>query len=91
MTALAAGGNVLVTAQPSAATWTWPANPIPDGAIVGVCNVTGSAFAANAQTPAANTGQTMNTTTAFTTLAAGACIRYQWNQSQATWYRVQVQ
>ena len=89
MTAVADGGNVLVTAQPSAATWTWPANPVPDGAIVGVCNVTSGAWSTNAQTPAANTGQTMNTTAAFTTLAAGACVRYQWNQSQTTWYRVQ--
>jgi hypothetical protein len=89
MTALSGGGHVLVTAQPSAATWTWPANPVADGAIVGVCNVTGSAWSTNAQTPAANTNQTMNTTAVFTTLAAGACVRYQWNQSQATWYRIQ--
>lgn len=83
------GGNFLVTAQPSAATVTWPPNPVPDGAIVGVCNVTGSAWATNVLTPAANTGQTMNTTAAFTTLAAGSCVRYQWNQANATWYRVQ--
>lgn len=89
MAALADGGNVLVTAQPAAATWTWPANPIPDGAIVGVCNVTSAAWATNAQTPAANTGQTMNTTAVFTTLAAGTCLRYQWNLSQLTWYKVQ--
>lgn len=89
MAALSAGGNILVTAQPAAATWTWPANPVADGAIVGVCNVTSAAWATNAQTPAANTGQTMNTTAVFTTLGAGVCLRYQWNQSQLTWYKVQ--
>lgn len=89
MANLSQGGNVLLTAQPSAATWTWPANPVADGAIVGVCNAGTSAWSANAQTPAANSGQTMPLTTVFTTLAAGACVRYQWNQSQATWYRVQ--
>jgi hypothetical protein len=88
MTNLATGGDVIVVAQPSAATWTWPALPVTDGAIVGVCNGTTSAFATNAQTPAANTGQTMNITTAFTTLAAGACIRYQWSQATLTWYKI---
>lgn len=86
---IAVGGNFLVTAQPAVATTTWPANPVPDGAIVGVCNVSGSAWSTNAQTPAANSGQTMNTTAAFTTLAAGTCVRYQWNLANATWYRVQ--
>jgi hypothetical protein len=89
MAAMATGGNVLITAQPSAAVITMPPLPIPDGAIVGVCNVTNAAFSTNAVTLSANTGQTLAQTATLTTLAAGVCAREQWNQSQATWYRVQ--
>jgi len=89
MAAIGTGGNVLIAAQPSAATITMPPIPIPDGAIVGVCNVTSAAFATNVVTLAANTGQTLNQTATLTTLAAGVCAREQWNQSQLTWYRVQ--
>lgn len=87
--ASADGGNYLITAQPSAATITMPANPVPDGAIVGVCNVTGSAWATNVVTLAANSGQTLSVAATLTTLAAGVCAREQWNQATATWYRVQ--
>lgn len=83
------GGNLLVTGQPLAATITMPANPILDGAIVGVCNASGSAWATNAVTLAANSNQTLAQAATLTTLAAGTCAREQWNQSQATWYRVQ--
>lgn len=83
------GGNLLINAQPAVATITMPANPILDGAIIGVCNVTGSAWATNAVTLAANSGQTLAQAATLTTLAAGTCAREQWNQSQATWYRVQ--
>ncbi len=89
MAQLAYGGNVLITAQPSAAVITMPANPSPDGAIVGVCNSSGAAFATNAVTLAANTNQTLAQAATLTTLAAGTCAREQWNQSLATWYRVQ--
>jgi hypothetical protein len=89
MTALASGGHLLVNAQPSAATITMPANPIADGAIVGVCNVTGAAWSTNVVTLSANSGQTLAQTATLTTLAAGTCAREQWNQSQATWYRIQ--
>src|SRR5215831_8331106 len=34
------GGNVIITAQPSAATITMPANPVADGSDVGICNGT---------------------------------------------------
>lgn len=87
--ASADGGNVLITAQPAAATITMPANPVPDGAIVGVCNVTGAAWATNVVTLAANSGQTLAQAATLTTLAAGTCAREQWNQANATWYRVQ--
>lgn len=83
------GGNLLVNAQPSAATITMPANPILDGAIVGVCNVTGAAWVTNVVTLAANSGQTLAQAATLTALAAGTCAREQWNQANATWYRVQ--
>jgi hypothetical protein len=86
---IADGGNMLVTAQPSAATITMPPNPIPDGAIIGYCNVTGGAFSAAAVTMVANTGQTMNTAVTVTAQAANSCALVQWNQVNATWYRVQ--
>ncbi len=89
LTALAQGGNLLITAQPSAATITLPPNPVPDGAIVGVCNVTGGAFATNVVTLAANTGQTLAQAATLTTLAAGTCAREQFNLAATTWYRVQ--
>lgn len=90
MSALTTGGDLLVNAQPSAATFTLPASPIPDGALIAVCNVTNAAWVTNAVAFGANTGQTCGApcTTAFTTLAAGSCAQVQWNQSQATWYRV---
>lgn len=83
------GGNLLVNAQPAAAVMTMPPNPILDGTIIGVCNVTGSAWVTNAVTLAANANQTLAQAATLTTLAAGACAREQWNLSQATWYRVQ--
>ena len=86
---LLAGGNLLVTAQPSAATVTLPPSPIPDGAIVGYCNVTGAAFTTAVVTFAANANQTLAQAATLTTLAAGTCAREQWNQANATWYRVQ--
>lgn len=88
---LSQGGNIILTAQPSAATITLPASPVADGATVGVCNGTNANFAANAIGFAANTGQTCaapcSTTTA--TLAAGTCLKVQFNRSQLTWFKVQ--
>lgn len=88
---IADGGDFLVTAQPSAATITMPPLPIPNGAIIGICNTSASAWATNAVTVAGNTNQTspVGATATITTLAAGTCARYQWVQSTAAWYRVQ--
>lgn len=90
-TLLSDGGNWLITAQPSAATITLPASPVPRGAIVGICNTTASAWATNVVTVAGNTGQTspVGATATITTLAAGSCARYQFNLSNMAWYRVQ--
>lgn len=84
------GGNVLFTAQPTAVVaLTLPPNPVPDGAIVGFCNVTGSNFATTAISWTANTGQTLNTATSVTTLGATTCKKAQFNQSNTTWYVIQ--
>lgn len=86
------GGNVIITAQPSAATITLPPNPVPDGSIVGICNGTNSAFATNVVTVAANSGQTLVPTGAaitLTTLAAATCVKYQWVLANTSWYKVQ--
>ncbi len=87
--AVVSGGNLLITAQPSAATITMQPNPVPDGAVVGFCNVTGVNFVTNVVTAVANSGQTMNTAVTLTTQALGTCAKVQWNQANATWYRVQ--
>lgn len=86
---MVAGGNLLVTAQPSAATITAPPNPVPDGAVIGYCNVSSGNFATNVVTLVANSSQTMNTAVTLTTQTAGSCARVQWNQAAATWYRIQ--
>lgn len=89
---VADGGSVIITAQPSVATITMPANPLVDGAVVRICNGTTSAFATNAVTVAANTGQTMVPTGAsitLTTLAASTCVAYQFVQANTSWYKVQ--
>ena len=86
------GGNLIITAQPLAATITLPPNPFTDGGIVGVCNGTTAAFATNVVTVAANTGQTLVSTGALatlTTLAAGFCAQYQFNLATTSWYRIQ--
>lgn len=89
--ALQAGGNYVVTAQPSAATITMPSNPVVNGAIIGICNPTASAWTAATVTVAGNTGQTspVGATATLTTLGAGTCARYQYNLANTTWYRVQ--
>ena len=86
------GGNFIITAQPSAAVITMPASPVPNGAIVHICNGTNSAFATNAVTVAANTNQTMvptGTSITLTTLAAASCVGYQFNLANTSWYKVQ--
>lgn len=89
-TSLANGGNYIVTAQPSAATITMPPSPIINGAIIGICNPTASAWTTAVVTVAGNTGQTspVGSTATLTTLAAGTCARYQFNLANTTWYKV---
>lgn len=90
-TALRNGGNYIVTAQPSAATITMPSSPVINGAIIGICNPTASAWSTNVVTVAGNTGQTspVGATATLTTLGAGTCARYQFNLTNTTWYKVQ--
>lgn len=88
---LSDGGNMILTAQPSAAVITMPANPVPSGSVVRICNGTNTAFATNVVTVAANSGQTMVPTGAaitLTTLAANTCVGYQFNLSNTSWYKV---
>ena len=80
------GGTLLITAAPSTAAVTMPPNPLMDGVIVGICNVTAGAFV-NTLTATANTGQTINAGGALATLAAFTCGTFQWNLANATWYR----
>lgn len=87
---LSEGGLVLVTSQPLVVTTlTAMANPVTNGAEIGVCNVTGSAFATTAINIAANSGQTLNTTFAVNNLGATTCARYLFNRSETKWYRIQ--
>lgn len=82
------GGNLIISAQPSAAVITLPPNPVPAGTIIGVCNGTTSAFATNAVTLVANSGQTLVQTITLTTLAAGTCVHVQFHRATTTWYQV---
>ena len=83
------GCNMLISSQPSAATITLPASPVVDGAVVRYCNVSAAAYATNAVSLNANTGQTLAVAATLTTLGAGICASVQWNLANATWYRVQ--
>lgn len=86
--AIAKGGALMITAQPSAATITLPPNPLPDGALIRVCNPTAAPFATNVVTLAPNTGQTLtggNIT--LTTLGAITCVWVTFNRATTTWYR----
>jgi hypothetical protein len=80
------GGTLLITAAPSTAAVTMPPNPLMDGVIVAICNVTTGAFV-NTLTATANTGQTVNAGGALAALASFTCGTYQWNVANATWYR----
>jgi len=68
---------------------TLPPNPVPDGAIVGFCNVTGSAFATTAISWTANTGQSLNTAVSVADLGATTCKKAQFNRANTTWYVIQ--
>lgn len=89
-TGMAEGGDILLAAQPSAATVTLPANPVVNGANVRYCNTTAAPFAANAVTLAPNSGQTLSGgNITLTTLAALTCVTVVFNRSNTTWYRIQ--
>ena len=81
------GGTLLVTAAPSTAAVTAPPNPLQDGIIVAICNVTGVAFVNTLTFTANGAGQTVNSGGALATLAAYTCGTFQWNLANATWYR----
>jgi hypothetical protein len=90
LTNLRYGGNILVTTQPVVApTLTLPPNPVPDGAMAAVCNVSGGVFATTAIALVANSGQTLSTPISVTTLAANTCRRVQFNRATTTWYSIQ--
>ncbi len=82
--------TLLVNAQPAASTaFTTPASPVPDGEVFQVCNVTAAAWATNASTLAAATGQTINGgTITTTTLASLTCIELVYQLSSTTWFRI---
>jgi hypothetical protein len=83
------GGDVIMTAQPLAATTLIaPPNPVPDGAIIGMCNGTASAFATTNIAMTTSISQTMTgTASSLTDLAASTCHRWQFNRATTTWYR----
>jgi hypothetical protein len=84
------GGNVLVTAQPVVApTITLPPNPVPDGAMAAVCNVSGGAFATTAIALTPNSGQSISTPISVTTLGANTCRRVQFHRATTMWYSIQ--
>ena len=90
LAALRYGGNVLMPTQPVlVTTLVAPPNPVQDGAIIGMCNASGSNFATTNIAMVANSGQAFNTAATTTTLAAVTCILYQFNRANLAWYRLQ--
>ena len=85
------GGNVLITTQPLATTtFTLSPNPVQDGALAGLCNVTNSAYATTNIAFAASTSQSFVPLAVSTTsLGAHACIYVQFNRANTTWYWIQ--
>jgi len=66
-----------------------PTASLIDGEIIAICNQTAAAWATNAVTVAANTGQSIVGTAAtqtLTTLAASTCNKWLWNAAAATWF-----
>lgn len=73
----------------TAITITMPATTgLIDGEIIGICNLTAAAWATNAVTVAANTGQSFVGTNiqTLTTLGASGCNKWFWNSAAATWF-----
>lgn len=81
------GGSLLITGTPATANITMPPNPVTNGAVIAICNATTSNFV-NTLTVVANTGQTLVGTAALAALVANTCVRWQFQRSNTTWYRV---
>ena len=83
-------GNVIMPTQPVlVTTLVAPPNPVQDGAIIGMCNASGSNFATTNIAMVANTGQVFNTAASLNNLGAVVCILYQFNRANLAWYRLQ--
>ena len=75
-------GSVITITMP-------PSSQLIDGEIIAICNITAAAFATNAVTVAANTGQSFVAPAGYqtlTTLAAATCNKWLWNAAAATWF-----
>jgi hypothetical protein len=85
------GGVAIITPQPVAVTTLIaPPNPVQDGAIIGMCNGTGSAFATTNIAMTTSIGQTMTgVASSLVNLGASVCHRWQFNRATTTWYRIQ--
>jgi hypothetical protein len=85
------GGNVIFTTQPLAlTTLIAPPNPVQDGAMIGFCNGTGSAFATTNIAMTTSIGQTFaGTASSLVNLGSSVCQRWQFNRATTTWYRIQ--
>jgi hypothetical protein len=81
------GGILLITGTPATSAITMPPNPLMDGVIVAICNVTASPFANTLTATANGAGQTISAGGALAALAAFTCGTFQWNLANATWYR----
>jgi hypothetical protein len=87
--------NLLINAQPSASTTiNTPLGtsqfPLTDGELFAVCNVTATAWATNAVSLAAATGQNLaaGVNATLTTLGARTCEELTYNLPNTTWYQV---
>ncbi len=90
ITTTSAVNTLAVNAQPTGTTtFTTPPNPLADGQLFQVCNVTASAWATNVSTVAAASGQTINGgAITTTTLAAHSCVELIFVLSTTTWYQI---
>lgn len=82
--------TLAVNAQPAASTaFTTPALPVPDGQLFQVCNVTAAAWATNASTLSAASGQTIQGgAITTTTLGAHNCVELIYQLSSTTWFQI---
>lgn len=87
--------TLAITAQPAASTTiNLPANPVADGQVFQVCNVTGSNFATNAAVLTPSSGQSLGvggnqlTNISLTTLASKTCVEVVFQLSSLTWFQI---